>query len=249
MISIKKILLEGRYDSIVTGLSNRILKIFKDSYSSVTNPDGKFAGQQIYYKSKSDAPAINGNDFEDIWFDEVENETIPLEFYIELRIQWIDGLNIKRYTVEEVNADAFNEDKQYGDEVPLISVYITADPKDYPGLLSQVAMLLRDSIRHELEHLTQSGLNTIPSKFIKSDRAKRNKIDTGKLPPREYYLLPKEIPAMIQGMYSYAKKTRTPLKQVIAQNLDRPDLSDSDREKILSVWRPAAKRLGIKQEI
>ncbi len=110
-------------------------------------------------------------------------------------------------------------------------------------------MLLRDSIRHELEHLTQSGFNTIPSKYLKSDQSKRNKIDTGQLPPREYYLLPKEIPAMIQGMYSYAKKTRTPLKQVIAQNLDRPDLTDSDREKILAIWRPAAKRLGIKQEI
>jgi len=249
MISMKKILVEGRYDSIVTGLSNRILKVFKDSYSSVNDPGGKFAGQQIYYKSKSDAPAINGNDFENVWFEEVENETIPLEFYIELRIQWIDGLDIKRYTVQEVNADAFNEDKRYGDEVPLICIYITADPKDYPNLLSQVAMLLRDSIRHVLEHLTQSGLNTIASKYLKSDQSKRNKIDIGKLPPREYYLLPKEIPAMIQGMYSYAKKTRTPLKQVIAQNLDRPDLTDSDREKILSVWRPAAKRLGIKQEI
>lgn len=245
----KTILLEGRYDSIVTGLSNRILKIFKDSYSSVTDPQGKFAGQQIYYKSKSDAPAINGNDFEHVWFEEIENETVPLEFYVELRIQWIAGLNIERYTVQEVNADAFNEDKRYGDEVPLIAIYITADPKDYPNLLSQVAMLLRDSIRHELEHLTQSGFNTIASKYLKSDQTKRNKIDTGKLPPREYYLLPKEIPAMIQGMYSYAKKTRTPLKQVIAQNLDRPDLTDSDREKILAIWRPAAKRLGIKQEI
>jgi hypothetical protein len=110
MISMKTILLEGRYDSIVTGLSNRILKVFKDSYSSVTDSDGNFSGQKIYYKSKSDAPAINGNDFEYIWFEEIENETIPLEFYVELRIQWIDDLNIERYTVQEVNADALNED-------------------------------------------------------------------------------------------------------------------------------------------
>lgn len=245
----KKILLEGRYDSIVSGLSNRILRVFKDSYSAVLDPHGKFAGQQIYFISKDNAPEIKSDRFEHVWFEEVENENIPLEFYIELRIQWIGGLNLKRYTVQEVNADAFNEDKFHGDEVPLICVYITADPKDYPNVLSQVAMLLRDSIRHEIEHLTQSGYNTIPSKYLKSDQAKRNNIDTGKLPPREYYLLPKEIPAMIQGMYSYAKKTRTPLKQVIAQNLDRPDLSDADREKILSVWRPAIKRLGIKQEI
>lgn len=245
----KKILLEGRYDSIVTGLSNKILKVFKDSYAAVLDPKGKFAGEQIYFISPEHAPDIKSDRFEHIWFEEIENETIPLEFYVELRIQWIGGLNIKKYTVQEVNADAFNEDKYYGDEVPLIAIYITADPLDYPNLLSQVAMLLRDSIRHELEHLTQSGYNMIPSKYLKSDQSRRSKIDSSQLPNVEYYLLPKEIPAMLQGMYSYAKKTRTPLKQVVDQNLNRPDLSATDKERILAVWRPALKKLGIKQEI
>ena len=129
----KKILLEGRYDSVVTGLSNKILKVFKDSYSAVLDPKGKFAGEQIYFIAPDHAPDIKSDRFEHIWFEEIENETIPLDFYVELRIQWVGGLNLKQYTVQEVNADAFNEDKFYGDEVPLIAIYITADPIDYPN--------------------------------------------------------------------------------------------------------------------
>ena len=249
MISMKAMLIEGRYDTIVTNLSNQILSVFKDSLSATNEPNGQFAGEQIYFKSKADAPAINGDSYEHIWFLEVENKNIPLDFYLELRIQWINGLNISRYTTQHVTGELFNETKADSDDMPLVSVYITADPNDAPNLYSQVSLLLKDVLRHEIEHMTQSGWNTKPSKYIKSDIARRNKINTGKLPAREYFLLQKEIPAMIQGLYTYAKKSKQPLKDVINQNFNQFNLNDTDKEMILKVWRIYIKRLGINQEI
>lgn len=249
MITLTTLLIEGRYDSIVTNLSNKILSVFKDSLASTTDPRGKFAGEQIYFKSKSDAPDINGDDYKHVWFLEVENKEIPLDFYLELRIQWINGLNISKYTTQHVTGELFNDTKTDSEDMPLVSVYITADPNDAPNLYSQVSLLLKDVLRHEIEHMTQSGWNTKSNKYIKSDQAKRNKINTGKLPAREYFLLPKEIPAMIHGLYTYAKKSKQPLKDVIAQNFNQFNLSYNDQQTILTVWRPYLKKLGINQEI
>lgn len=249
MISMKAMLIEGRYDSIVTNLSNQILSVFKDSLSATTDPNGRFAGEQIYFKSKTDAPAINGDSYHHVWFLEVENKNIPLDFYLELRIQWVNGLNISKYTTQHVTGELFNETKADSDDMPLVSVYITADPNDAPNLYSQVSLLLKDVLRHEIEHMTQSGWNTKSGKYIKSDQARRNKINTGQLPPREYFLLPKEIPAMIQGLYTYAKKSKQPLKNVINQNFDQFNLNDKDQQTILATWRTYLKRLGINQEI
>ena len=248
MITLSALLIEGRYDSVVTSLSNQLFKVFKDSYRAITE-DGQFAGEQIYFKSKEEAPNIMGSDFAHIWFQEVENETIPLEFYIELRVMWVDGLNIKTYNVNHVTGELYNATTPYSDEPPLISIYITADPADAPNCYNQIAMLLRDTLRHEIEHITQSGWNVKSSKYIKSDQARRAKINSGELERYQYYLLPKEIPAMIQGMYTYAKKTKTPLAQVIQTNFDNEGIDPKHQEKIRGVWRKYIQKLGINQTI
>ena len=46
----KSLIIEGRYDSLITTLSNKLLQIIKDSYAATTDPDGKFAGEKIYFK-------------------------------------------------------------------------------------------------------------------------------------------------------------------------------------------------------
>jgi hypothetical protein len=248
MITLSSLLIEGRYDSVVTNLSNQLFKVFKDSYRAVSE-NGEFAGEKIYFKSKEEAPEITGSDFSHIWFQEVENETIPLEFYIELRVMWVDGLNVKTYNVRNVNGELYNATTPYSDEPPLISVYIMADPADAPNCYNQIAMLLRDTLRHEIEHITQSGWNVKSDKYIRSDQARRSKIASGTIERYNYYLLPKEIPAMIQGMYTYAKKTKTPLAQVIQNNFDHEEIKPEHREKILNVWRKYLKKLGINQNI
>lgn len=246
MISLKKIITEGRYDSIVTELSRKLLKVVKDSYAAVSDPNGEFAGKHIYYTKTESTPHIENLD--EIFFLEVDNKTIPLEFYLTLKVQWIEGLDNFRY-----GGDAYNETRPESDDMPLIEVRLEIDPTDYPNILSEVAMQLRDILRHEIEHLTQSGWNTNPDKYIPSDQALRKKIESGKLPPARYFTLPKETPAMIHGLYQKAKKSRTPFQQVVDNYLSgwvaQGALTDAEKQKIITTWRSYLPKLGIRQEL
>jgi hypothetical protein len=249
MISLKKLIIEGRYDSLVTKLSRTLLAAVKDSYAAVNDPEGWFGSEQIYFKQGEDVPHIEDPSFDAIYFEEVENTDIPLEFSLELKVQWIEG-----YGDLHVGGDAYNDTKRGGSvDAPLIEIRFKMDPAEYPQVLSEVAMDLRDTLRHEIEHITQSGWNVIDSKYISSDQALRKKIETGNLPPARYFTLPKEIDAMIQGLYFRAKKTRTPFAQVIDDYLNiwvrNQSITPEDKQSILKVWRQRIPQLGIRQEI
>ena len=164
-------------------------------------------------------------------------------------MQWIEGFGDLH-----VGGDAYNDTRRTGSpDEPLIEIRFKLDPAKYPQVLSAVAMDLRDTIRHEIEHITQSGWNVIDSKYIPSDQTLRKKIESGKLPPARYFTLPKEIDAMIQGLYLRAKKTRTPFNQVVDNYLniwiDNNSITEKDKQNILNVWRKRLPALAIRQEI
>jgi hypothetical protein len=249
MISLKKIIVEGRYDSIVTELSNKLLRVVKDSYSAVADPKGMFSGQQIYFKQGETVPEIdNDSEFQHIWFQEVENEQLPLDCYLALKVQWIAGLNDLK-----MGGDAYNDSKRQSDEMPLIEIRFQLDPAEYPKVLSEVAMELRDVLRHEIEHTTQSGWNLKQNKYLPADTKQRNAIQSGEAPTKNYFLLKKEIPAMIQGLYHKAKKSRKPFNQQVNNYLDiwvsNGTISEQDKQQILKTWRTYLPKLGIRQEL
>ena len=248
MISLKTLIVEGRYDSLVTELSRKLLTVVKDSYSACSDATGTFAGEKIYYDKSESAPDIISDEYPHIFFEEVENEQIPLEFYLTCKIMWKEGLSDLKY-----GADAYNDTKKESEDPPLIEVRFELDPAAYPNTLSDVAMHLRDILRHELEHLTQSGWNVKLSKYLPSDQATRKKIEAGTTPPVEYFLLKKEIPAMIHGMYLKAKKSKQPFKTVVNNYLDiwvnNGSLTPQDKEHILTVWRTYLPKLSIRQEL
>jgi hypothetical protein len=257
MISLKCLIVEGRYDSLVTKLSNKLLGIIKDSYAATQTEDGKFAGKKIYYTKKEDAPHIEGADDDgsdlqpEIYFEEIEALDIPLEFYLTLKVQWIKELNDYRY-----GGDAYNDtskDPADAETPPLIEVRFMLDPAEYPQLLSELSMDLKDILRHEIEHTTQSGWNVMQSKYLRSDMDRRNKIDQGEIEKYKYWLLQKEQPAMIQGLYTKAKKSRMPFAQVVNDHLNiwvrDGVITDEQRETILNRWRKMLPKLGIRQEL
>jgi hypothetical protein len=245
----KALLVEGRYDSLVTTLSNKLLGIVKDSFVATKDPAGKFSGQKIYFKSGESVPNIDDDaQFKYIYFEEVENDEIPVEFYLSFKVMWVEGLNDFKY-----GGDAYNATTRNSAEPPLIEIRFEMDPAEYPRILSDVAMHLRDILRHEIEHTTQSGWNTINGKYIASDQALRSKIESGKLPPARYFTLPKETPAMIQGLYFKAKKSKQPFAHVVNQYLDiwvsNGTLTHQDKEYILKTWREYLPKLAIRQEL
>jgi hypothetical protein len=244
----KALIVEGRYDAVVTQLSKRLLQVIKDSYQAVSDPDGKFAGVKIYFDSKNDHDIESQTD--EIYFEEVENAKIPLDFYLSLKVQWIQGLNdlIK-------GGDAYNETGEYASDFtpPLIEIRFQLDPEEYPNVLSEVAMELRDTLRHEIEHITQSGWNTKRGKYLPSDMAVRTAIEKQQLPAAEYFMLPKEIDANLQGLYLYSKKRRVPFKTAVNSYLDvfvkNGTLTADDKTKILDAWRLRIPALAIRQEL
>jgi len=249
MISMKTLIVEGRYDALVTKLSRELLAIVKLSHIAVNDPRGQFAGKQIYFKDN--APAIESADYPEIYFREIENEEIPAEFYLTLKIQWVDDLpgGLRK------GGDAFNDTEDHITDdgaPPLIEIRLELDSKLYPNILSDVAMALRDTLRHEIEHITQSGWNLKQGKYLRSDQHLRKKIAAGDLPAYRYFTLPKEVDANLQGLYLQAKKSRRPFAQVVNQYLDSfvpQHLSDTDKEIVLKVWRKRIPALGIKQEL
>ena len=244
----KALITEGRYDALVTQLSRLLLGEIKKSFAAKQDPEGFYNGEQIYYKQGDEVPNIEDPRFDPIYTEQIENDTIPLEFILELKLQWIEGLNDVH-----VGGDAYNETGRNAETQPLIELRFKLDPADYPKVLSEIAMDIRDTLRHEIEHITQSGWNVKDSKFIKSDQALRTRIEKGNMPAARYFTLPKEIDAMLQGMYYRAKKTRTPLAQVLDDYLDifirTGQITDADKDSIKQVWRARLPQLGIRQEI
>lgn len=244
----KTLITEGRYDALVTSLSRTLLSVVKDSFAATKDPNGKFAGKKIYFTDVDTAPQITSDEIDEIYFEEVSNETIPLEFYLSLKVQWIVGLNNFKY-----GGDAYNSTKRDSDEPPLIEVRFEIDPAEYPKVLSEIAMQLRDVLRHEIEHVTQSGWNTINGKYIASDMTLRKKIESGQVPPFRYFMLPKEIPAMLHGLYLKAKKTRTPFREEVTTFLqsfvNTGAITEAEMQKVLATWKLYLPKLAIRQEL
>ena len=246
----KQLIIEGRYDSLVTKLSNKLLEVIKNSYSAVSDPKGKFGKQKTYFRKGEKLTYIETEKYRPTYWEEVNAPDIPLEFYLSLKVQWQEGLG----TVIS-DGGAYNDSKKVTNAVdpPLIEVLFELDPEQYPNVLSRVAMELRDILRHEIEHLTQSGWNINMAKYLRGDEARRNKINTRELPAYKYYLLPKEIPAMIQGLYMRAKKSKQPFKDVVNANLqrgvDNGMISADEKETIIKTWRKYLPKLGIQQEL
>jgi len=126
-----------------------------------------------------------------------------------------------------------------------LEVKFQVDPRDLPQKWSDIYSDLIDVVRHEIEHLTQSGSNVIPSKEMEDDEILRNLISLKVLPKSEYFKLGKEVDAMLQGMYLKAKKSKTPFKDVINNYFDKVKLSKKDRNSILDLWKQRAKALSL----
>jgi hypothetical protein len=111
---------------------------------------------------------------------------------------------------------------------------------------STIAMDIRDVLRHELEHLTQGGWNVRDDKEMADDSAIRDMIQKYKiLAPKNYFMLDKEVDAMLQGMYFKAKKSRTPFGDVIDDYLDKVGLEPEEKEEIKTRWRGRLKALSL----
>jgi translation initiation factor 2 beta subunit (eIF-2beta)/eIF-5 len=128
---------------------------------------------------------------------------------------------------------------------------------ELPRMWEQISMDIRNTIRHEIEHLMQSGPNVKKGKEMEPDRAERDEINKISKKPwwkiwrkalgtPDYYKLEKEIDANLEGLYLQAKKSRKPLEQVIDNYLKFTlNLNPEDRADIKALWKKRAPKLNI----
>ena len=209
------VLNEGRYDKFVNQISKIVFETFKDIHDR-GDKKGEFE-----FSVGPDDEDIFSNQFE---FDLAGVVEITDDEYV------VDG-----------GANAGFDNK--GEEItPLLSVKFKI-PKN-PNW-QEVSFDIKDVVRHELEHLTQDGLNVVPGKQMGDDELLRQMIDMDLLPKADYFKLAKEVDAMLQGLYFKAKKSKQPFGVVINDYLDKVGLDDSEKESVLKIWRNRRKALSL----
>ena len=110
-----------------------------------------------------------------------------------------------------------------------IEIVIQYDPSSFPGAYNELIAEIKDSLRHELEHVSQFNLNK------GFDMENINQDD---LPFAEYLTLDYEIPAFIQGLYKRAKTKKIPLSKAINDFFDdySAELSDDEEKYVRKEW-------------
>jgi nicotinamide mononucleotide adenylyltransferase len=198
-------------------------------YDSLSN---KLSGM-VFRKWKEDFEAGNSEShFEQYIID----EKTGLEFDLTADAEFVDQ---DIYSVDG-GANAGNED-----EDAFIHADFKIDTQQLPKLWEKIAFDLKDFMRHEIEHLTQQGINLIASKKRSSDQARREKIKSGELPTSKYPTLRSEIEPMLQGMYFSAKKQRRPFIDVINDWFESRGFSQEEKRNILKIWKPYLKQLSL----
>lgn len=216
----EKMISEGAYDSLVTKLSRLTIDQWKKDLAK--NPKVK-------------------QSWVDIDIDEEDGKGRPIEFNYVGMVKFdkkVDG-----YEIDGTSNSGEEEDK-----IPFIATLFTINPEILPQAWSQIITNVKDVIRHEIEHLTQSGDNVRSGKYLEDDIILRDMINKLKLLPKsDYYKLDKEVDAMLQGLYFKAKKSKKPFADVINNYLDVAPGIDTpeDKEIILNLWRSRRKALSL----
>jgi hypothetical protein len=214
-------------------------KLNEGVYDSLTTKLTKATIQKWVADFKKDPKRKTS--FIDLDIEDVDGKGRDIEFNYVGMLKFdkkVDG-----YVVDGTSNSGEEEDK-----IPFIATLFTVNPKVLPQAWSQMSADVSDVIRHEIEHLTQSGENVRSGKYMDDDIMIRDMINKLKiLPKSDYYKLEKEVDAMLQGLYLKAKKTRKPFADVINNYLDiAPGIeTKEDKEIILNLWRSRRKALSL----
>lgn len=218
----KQTMAEGVYDSLVTRLSRQVITKWVSDFKK--DPKRLFSAL-------------------DINVEEEDAKGRPMEFDL---IAKIDFKKTKERTYSVDGGANEGDDESEG----FVALSFQVDPRSLPQQWETIAMDVRDVLRHELEHLTQGGWNVRNDKAMADDSEIRDMINKYKLlAPANYFLLDKEVDAMLQGMYYKAKKSRKPFKDVVDHYLSMQPIDAEEKESILNKWRKRLPVLGIKQEL
>jgi len=271
----KEVMAEGKYDSIVTYLTNKSIAAIKNALTKKLHhyKEGHF-GDPSKEENLVSMKTVLAELYPILLLtvpDDVDKKfqkETDLEFDYELKVMFVKGIDrIMR------DGGAYKGGFGKGDDwiQPKVELEFALDPYNFPHDFEEVSAQISDVLRHEIEHLTQTGGNERGKSFgkdaqfggefgTKEEEKFRKQIAKGIIDNGVKYLtLPSEIDANIQGLYLTAKKQKRPFVDVVDQYLyqfteqfdekGNPYLTKQDVEDVKRVWGLRLKSLGIKQKL
>ena len=177
-------------------------------------------------------------------------ENPKLTFDLDCRI-YFKGKGFE--VLDSTGADARDEDGDGDWQDPFINIDFACNPEWLPTYWSEIYFHLADVLRHEIEHITQDGIdigNYRKGKPNKPDDELRAMIKSGIIPKYYYMLLAKEVDANLQGLRFEAKKrkekTIDAANRYLDQKIDMGQITSEEKEIVLLKWAARAKQLGFK---
>jgi uncharacterized protein YeeX (DUF496 family) len=246
-MKLKNLILEGMYDKLTGDINKAIFKKVKDAIkgSGTQEKPKKYKGYEV---RKDPMPTLSMQNL-------FQSETRTI--YVGEFSDNVSGVDVEvdlKFAISEdgVKKGAFFIDgsAEADEDYPSIEVNIAIHPEDGEKILSKIQPVLRDLVRHEIEHLTHGRGSAAlkPSKVMRGDKAMRAKIRGNEKNYYKYFLLPKEVDANIHGLYSKAKTMKQPYQKVVDDYLDSlvddGIISKKNRELIYKTWKTRIPKIG-----
>lgn len=244
MIKLAQIIKEGAYDKVTGDINRAVFIKLKDAIKGAGTQEKpkKYKGYEVY---KDPIPTQNLQDlFQDedrtLYIGEFEANGATFEVELKLAIS-PDSVEPGKFFI-----DGGAEDDE---DFPSIEIHIGLANND-SAVFSKLQPVLRDLVRHEIEHLThgKSSPLGLTSKLLRGDKAMRVKIRQNPAIYYKYFLLPKEVDANIHGLYSKAKTMKKPYQDVVDEYLDGlvddRIITKPNREQIYKKWKARIPKIG-----
>ena len=230
-------LFEGRYDSLTGKISAAVMRKIKET----DNGEEYFDGVKVIYGPEDSVPGF-------IYLIE-KGMHINVDYFVD-EVSGIDVevvISIIRDEAPVFERD-FILDGETDDQSSVIYIFVQLTPGSEPRVYPEIAVDLRNLVRHEIEHLTQRGWGEKEGKKMRRNEGVRKRITSNPELYHRYYTLKDEIPANIQGLYSEAKTRKLPFKEVVHNYLDKKVeqgvIPSTEKTRIYRLWRAAAQKIG-----
>jgi len=248
-MKLKQLILEGMYDKLTGQINKDVFKTLKNAIkgSGTQEKPKKFKGYEV---RKDPMPMVGS--MQDLF--QSEDRALYVGDYNDK----VSGVGVEVELKVAVTEDGVEPGKFFIDgsaeadeDFPSLEVNIGIHPDDVNGsVFSKIQPILRDLVRHEIEHLTHGKGSAAEKsgKRMRGDLAMRKKIRSNPKLYYKYFLLPKEVDANIHGLYSKAKTLKQPYQKVVDDYLD--SLVDDDvittekRKEIYKTWKKRIPKIG-----
>jgi len=246
-MNLKKLILEGMYDKLTGEINKAVFITMKNAMkgSGTQESPKKYKGYEVRKDPMplTDMQTLFNNEDRTLYVGEFSDSVSGVDVEVHLKFAVTeDGVEVGKFFIDG-HAEA---DSDY----PSIEVNVAVHPNDGEKVFSKIQPVLRDLVRHEIEHLTH-GRDSASAKFskiLRGDEAMRAKIRQNPELFYKYFLLPKEVDANIHGLYSKAKTMKKPYQNVVDDYLDSlvddGVITPQTRKKIYNTWKARIPKIG-----